>query len=150
MSTPPQPEFRSEQYEFSAEHNRALNELAANMGTVATLLKLAGVVFLLFLALLLIPAIRTGELPLREYGPIIGLGAGMLLCLSIGFWTSSAARSFRKIVESKNQDVWHLMNALGRLRDLYSLLRTLIMGGILVLVIGLALYGYDRFVKGEG
>ena len=148
MSTSPQPEFRSEQYEFTAEHNRTLNELAASMETVATLLKLAGAVFLLFFALLLIPAVQAGGLPLRDYGPIIGLGAGMLFCLSIGFWTSGAARSFRKIVESKNQDVWHLMNALGRLRDLYSLLRTLVMGAILVLVIGLALYGYDRFVKG--
>ncbi len=148
MSTPAQPEFRSQQYEFTADQNKTLNQLAGSMETVALLLKLAGAVFLIFLALVLAPVVRAGGPYMPILGQAIGLGSAMILCLSFGFWTSSAARSFRKVVESKNQDVWHLMNALGRLRDLYSLLQTLILGGMLVGIIGLALYAYDRFVRG--
>ncbi len=144
MSTSPQPEFKSEQFEFTADHNRMLNELAGSMQTVATLMKLAGAVFLIFILLLLPPVIQAGG----GYGLIIALGAATLLCLTIGFWTSGSAGSFRKIVESKNQDIWHLMNALTRLRDMYALLRTIIMGSLILLMIALALYGYDRFGKG--
>jgi hypothetical protein len=46
MSTPPQPEFRSEQYEFNAEQNRTINELAGAMEVVATLTKVLGFAFL--------------------------------------------------------------------------------------------------------
>jgi len=148
MSTPAQPEFRSEQYEFSADQNKTLNQLADSMGTVAMLLKLAGTVFLIFLGLLLFPVIQAGGPYMPILGQAVALGSAMILCLSIGFWTSGAARSFRKVVESKNQDIWHMMNALGRLRDLYSLLQTLIIGGMLVGIVGLAIYAYDRFVKG--
>ena len=39
------------------------------------------------------------------YGPAIGLGAAALLCLCIGFWTGGAATSFRKIAETKFNDL---------------------------------------------
>jgi len=69
-----------------------------------------------------------------NYGPAIGLGAAALLCLCIGFWTGGAATSFRKIVETKNEDIWHLMNALSSLRAMYGLLRTLIFGAVLTMI----------------
>jgi hypothetical protein len=72
----------------------------------------------------------------------------MLLCLTTGFWTSRSAHSFRRIVESQNQDIWHLMNALRTLRNLYSLLRTIIIASLILLLIGLALFAFDRFHKG--
>ena len=66
-------------------------------------------------------------------------GAAALLCLSIGFWTSGAARNFRRVVESKNEDVWHLMNALRRLHAMYSLIRTIILGTLVLAIVGLVL-----------
>ena len=144
MSTAPQPEFKSEQYEFNAEQNRTINELAGAMEVVATLMKVLGLLFLIFFGLLLYQAfqVRAG------YGPVIGLGAATLICLAVGFWTSGSAHSFRRIVESKNQDVWHLMNALTSLRDMYALLRTIILGSLVVLLLGLALFAFERLSRG--
>jgi hypothetical protein len=144
MSTPPPREFKSEQYEFNAEQNRTFNELAAAMEVVATLMKILGLLFLIFFGLLLLQAAQVGG----GYGPVIGLGSAMLVCLAIGFWTASSARSFRRIVESQNRDIWHLMNALGSLRAMYSLLRTIVIASLVLLLIGLALFAFDRFSKG--
>jgi len=140
------PEFKSEQYEFNAEQNRAFSNLAAAMDAVAGLLKIVGLVFLIFFGLLLIKAIETKT----NYGPVAAIGSATLLCLSIGFWTASSAKSFRKIVESTNRDIWHLMNALGTLHSMYSLLRTLVIASLVLLAIGLVLYGYDHFVAPSG
>ena len=140
MSTSPQPEFRSQQYEFNAEQNRTLNDLAGAMQVVATLMNVVGLVFLLFFGLLLYQAVQVRA----GYGPVIALGAATLICLSIGLWTSGSAHSFRRIVESKNQDVWHLMNALGGLRNMYSLLRTIILGSLALLAVALALFAFER------
>ena len=92
MSTSPQPEFKSAQYEFNAEQNRTIGELAAAMSVVATLMKVAGLVFLVCFGLVLYQVIQT-EQRLSGYAPVIGLGAAALLCLSIGFWTSGSAHS---------------------------------------------------------
>ena len=143
MSTSPQPEFRSEQYEFNAEQNRTINELAGAMEVVATLMKVVGLGFLIFFGLLLYQAVQVRA----GYAPAIGLGGAALICLAIGFWTSGSAHSFRRIVESKNQDVWHLMNALGSLRNMYGLLRTIILGTLVVLLVGLALFAFERFSR---
>jgi hypothetical protein len=142
MSTSPQPEFKSEQYEFNAEQNRTINDLAGSMGVVAMLMKVLGAVFLIFFGLLLLKAVETRS----GYGPVIGLGSAMLLCLSIGFWTSGSAHSFQRIVESKNRDVWHLMNALASLHKMYSLLRTIIIASLVLLIIGFALFAADNYL----
>src|SRR5262245_54078797 len=92
---PPQGEFKSVQYEFNAEQNRTIGELAAAMGVVATLMKVAGLVFLIFFGLTLYEAYQTSTTP-RGYAPAVGLGAAMLVCLSIGFWTGGSAHSFRR------------------------------------------------------
>jgi hypothetical protein len=144
MSTPPQPEFRSQQYEFNAEQNRTINELASAMEVAASLMKLAGLAFLIVFGLTLYQAVQAHA----GYGPVVGLGAGTLLCLAIGFRTAWSARSFRQIVETKNQDIWHLMNALNGLRGMYALLRTIIVAGLVLLVAGLALLAFDQFSKG--
>ncbi|HEY8503662.1 MAG TPA: hypothetical protein VIL46_03715 [Gemmataceae bacterium] len=137
---PPRPEFRSGQYEFNAEQSRTIGELARAMDVVATLMKALGGVFLIFFGLLLYQAIQVGG----GYGAAAALGAATVLFLSIGIWTGGAAHSFRRIAESQNRDVWHLMNALGSLRNLYALLRTIILAGLAVLVLALALHALER------
>src|SRR5262245_27277375 len=128
MSTTPQPAFKSAQYEFNDEQNKVISSLVDGMGTVALLMKLIGLAFLVFFGLLLYKAVHsTGY---DAYGPVAAVGSAMLVFLSIGFWTGGAAHSFRRIVETKNEDIWHLMNALESLRNMYSLLRTLILLGL--------------------
>ena len=73
--------------------------------------------------------------------------AAALLSLCVGFWTGGAATSFRKIVETKNEDVWHLMNAVGTLRGMYGLLRTIILGSLVLAVIALALVAFSLASK---
>jgi len=101
------------------------------MSVVATLLQLLGLVFGLVAGLQAAAVQQLGY----GIGPPIGLGVAALLFLALGFWTGSAARSFRRIVESRNEDLWHLMNALGKLHSMYSLLRTLILGSIVLVVV---------------
>jgi hypothetical protein len=144
MSAAPQPEFRSAQHEFTDEHNRTLSGLADSMSAVATLMKLLGLAFAVLCGLQLAGAIETKG----GYAPVVGLGAATLLCLAFGFWTSGSASSFRKIVESHNEDVWHLMNALRKLHAMYSLMRTLILGSLVLAVVGLAIAVFGLVQKG--
>lgn len=141
MSSSPQPESKTGQYEFNAEQNRTFTELASAMGTVATLMKVIGLAFLIFFGLTLYKAIQSKT----GYGPSIALGSATLLFLSIGLWTSGAAHSFQRIVESQNRDIWHLMNALSKLHSLYALMRTIIFGSMVLLVIALVLSAFEHF-----
>lgn len=144
MSPSPLPEFRSNQYEFNDEQNRTFSELADSMRTAATLLQLLGLAFLVFFGLTAYQAVKVEG---ANWGPPAGLGAAALLFLAIGFWSGSAATSFRKVVETKNEDIWHLMNALGSLSSMYGLLRGIVMLSLFLTVVGLALAGYSMATR---
>jgi hypothetical protein len=60
----------------------------------------------------------------------------------------NAVSSFRKIVETKNEDIWHLMNALGSLHTMYAFLRLIILGSLVLAVIGVALVAAAFLTKG--
>jgi hypothetical protein len=144
---PPIKEYKSAQYEFNDEQNREFSALADAMRVTAGLMQLAGLAFVVLAALTVAHAISAGSATVGNYGPAIGLGAAALLCLCIGFWTGGAATSFRKIAETKNEDVWHLMNAVGSLRAMYGLLRTIILGGLVLAVVALGLVAFALVVK---
>ena len=128
-------EYKSVQYEFTDEQNKQISALADAMRVTAGLMQLLGLAFVILCTLSVTGAVQSNG----GYGPPIGLGAAALLCLSIGFWTGGSATSFRKIVETKNEDIWHLMNALGQLQNMYGLLRTIILGSLVLAVVGLTL-----------
>jgi hypothetical protein len=130
-------EYKSAQYEFTEEQNRQISALADAMKVTAGLMQLLGLAFVILCTLSVTGAVQTGG----GYGPPVGLGAAALLCLCIGFWTGGSANSFRKIVETKNEDIWHLMNAMGQLHNMYALLRTIILGSLVLAVVGLTLAG---------
>ena len=136
---PPIKEYKSAQYEFNDEQNKAFSALADAMRVTAGLMQLVG---LAFVALAALAAVQARQAADGNYGPAVGLGAAALLFLCIGFWTGGAATSFRKIAETKNEDVWHLMNAVGSLRSMYGLLRTLIFGALVLVVVGAALLAF--------
>jgi hypothetical protein len=140
---PPIEEHRSRQYEFTDEQNRQISGLGDAMRVSASLMQLMGLAFVVLCVLAGVSAQQKGG----GYGPAVGLGVGAILCLSIGFWTGSAAASFRRVVETKNEDVWHLMNALGKLQNMYGLLRTIILGSLVLAVVALALIGFSLGTK---
>ena len=139
MSPSPLPEFRSNQYEFTDEQNRTIGGLADGMRTAATLVQLLGLALLVFAGLTAYQAIKVEG---ANWGPAAGLGAATLFVLTVGFWTGSAAHSFRRIVETKNEDIWHLMNALESLRGMYGLLRGIVMLSLFLTVVGLGLAAF--------
>jgi len=134
---PPIKEYKSLQYEFTDEQNRQISGLADAMRVTAGLMQLLGLAFVILCTLSTTEALRANS----GYGPPVGLGAAALLCLCFGFWTGGSATSFRKIVETKNEDIWHLMNGLGQLHNMYSLLRTIILGSLVLAVVGATLAG---------
>jgi hypothetical protein len=137
---PPIKEYKSAQYEFNDEQNRQISGLTDAMRVVAGLMQLLGLAFVVVCALTATGTIQAGDR--FGYGPAIGLGAAALLCLCIGFWTGGAATSFRKIVETKNEDIWHLMNAIGSLHNMYGLLRTIILASLVMAVVAGAMVGF--------
>lgn len=134
----PQPQaYKSTQYEFTDEHNRTISGLAVSMRAFAGLMKILGLVFAVFCALTAVAAYKsTGW---HTWGFPVILGAVGLLAVMFGFWTSSASNSFRKIAETKNEDIWHLMNAIGSLQKMYGTMRTMIITALVVAVIGAVL-----------
>jgi hypothetical protein len=78
------------------------------------------------------------------WGIAIGTGASGLFYLLLGIWTRSASHSFRKIVDTRGNDISHLMHGLGALHQMYSLLYTLLVLVLLagVVALGLTLYKY--------
>src|SRR5215510_12874370 len=138
-------EFKSAQYEFNDEQNKEFSALADSMRVTAGLMQLAGLAFVVLAALTIVQVANSGG----NYGPAIGLSAAALLSLCVGFWTGGAATSFRKIAETKNEDVWHLMNAVGSLRAMYGLMRFIILGSLVLTVIGLGLLAFGMIGKGQ-
>jgi hypothetical protein len=136
---PPIKEYKSAQYEFNDEQNKEISALTDAMRVVAGLMQLLGLAFVVLTALTAMDVINVGG---NRYGPVVGLGAAALICLCIGFWTGSSATSFRKVAETKNEDIWHLMNALGSLHKMYGLLRTIILGSLVLAVVGVALVAF--------
>jgi hypothetical protein len=132
---PPIEEHKSAQYEFNDEQNREISALADAMRVTAGLVQLLGLAFVVLCCLAVAQAVQAGG----GYGPAVGLGVAALFFLCVGFWTGGAATSFRKIVETRKEDIWHLMNALGSLRNMYGLLRTIILGGLVLAVVALAM-----------
>jgi hypothetical protein len=78
------------------------------------------------------------------WGIAISTGATGLFYFLMGSWTRSAARSFRRIVTTQGSDIRNLMDGMGSLHQMYSLLYMLLMLVLLagVVAIGLTLYKY--------
>src|SRR3954471_7780536 len=74
---PPIKEYKSAQYEFNDEQNKAISGLTDAMRVVAGLMQLMGLAFVVICALSVTSVIQTGG----SYGPAIGLGSAAVLCL---------------------------------------------------------------------
>jgi hypothetical protein len=77
-------------------------------------------------------------------GVAIFTGVTGLIFLLQGIWTRSSAASFQKIVDTRGNDIGHLMSAVGSLESMYGQIYLLLLGGLLagVIALGLTLYHY--------
>jgi hypothetical protein len=84
------------------------------------------------------------KLPSNDYlwGVAMNTGFVALFLLVMGWTTRAAAASFRRIVTTQGRDVSNLMNGLGSLHSMFSLLSLLLQLVILagVIALGLAIY----------
>jgi hypothetical protein len=101
------PEFARSPCEFTPEQNQVIASLAFNMRIVGVVSLIAGG---LLAAAGCALAVKGGWPPLIQG----------VLALVIGGLTVQAAGAFRRIVDSRGDDIGHLMEALGALRTLYQ------------------------------
>jgi hypothetical protein len=152
-------------YEFTGEQNELIGDLARKMRLVGLVGVVVGVLNILSALLLLVfifqdrlPADVLQRIPedVRSKVPstghlwgalIQGVTAGLILLL-VGVWTRAAGASFQQIVDTTGRDIGHLMNGLGELRKMYTLMYTLILICVVVTVVGLLLLLFGRFTGG--
>jgi hypothetical protein len=119
-------------YEFDGHENSIVSDLSKKMsfvGAVTVILGLLGVGFGLV------------SFFLSALGPGVGVGyvvQGVLNVL-IGMWSRSAATSFQRIVDTQGSDIPNLLQALGELRRIYTLQRTVYIVAIVLLALAIAL-----------
>ena len=163
------------EYEFSQDQNVLFSALAARMRLVGVFLAVVGVLNILA-GLTIIVAIYRAKLP-QDYvesvvkkagdvsgkdvkdlldnlpannylwGVTIAFAVNGLIFLLMGVWTRSAAHHFQKIVDTQGHDISLLMQALGALNRMYTLIYTLIVLGFLAILIALGLYLYSHFAR---
>jgi magnesium-transporting ATPase (P-type) len=149
-------------YEFTSQQNDMIGSLAGKMKFVGLFALVFGVLYLLS-AVLVLAAIFQDKLPADVvknvpdevkkslpntqflWGICIQSAVGGLIFTFIGVWTRSAGDSFKMIVDTTGRDISHLMNALGSLHKMYSLLSTLITIALLAFLIGLGLQLYLKY-----
>ncbi len=109
-------------YEFTPAQDQVMADLAKKMSLVGKVLLVFGVIGVIA-GLLLITSGGVGAL-------IQGT-----LNIFIGLWTARASRSFSAIVETKGNDIHHLMNAMENLSKRYGLEYYIIIIALILLVI---------------
>jgi hypothetical protein len=113
----------NQQYEFNPSQNELISDLATKMRFVAYFSVAFGVLSAI-----------TGLIQFDVAVLIQGT-----IAIIIGIWTVKAASSFKKIVDTKGNDIELLMGALSELRKLYSLEYWLLIIGLVFIAIALVL-----------
>lgn len=116
--------MENQQYEFDKSQNELILDLANKMRFVAYLSVAVG-------TLSFIGGFINGL-------DVVNLIQGTIIVI-IGIWTIKASSSFRKIVDTRGNDIVNLMGALGELRKLYRLQYWLFIIGLIFVVFGIIL-----------
>ncbi len=128
--------MEAENYEFTADQNRVIQNLAQKM-------KFIGVVFVVFAAIYfgagLFPFTRAGMPGWYGIGSMLGDAIAGALYLALGIFTLKAARCFRLIVETEGSDIKNLMDALVFLLKNYRIQYSLIVALLILLVLALSI-----------
>lgn len=114
--------MENQQYEFDQSQNELILDLANKMRFVAYLSVVVGT--LSFIG---------GFIPELDIANMI---QGTIMVI-MGIWTIKAASSFKKIVDTRDNDIVNLMGALGELRKLYGLQYWLFIIGLIFIAFAL-------------
>ena len=114
-------------YEFNAEQSKLIGGLGRSMRIVGLVGLAWAVVGIISMGIL---AWKSGVLPL-DLNPVLALFTGL--------WALSGGTSFINVATTQDNDIVHLMDALGKLRNISSLVAILI---VAALVIVLAVMAY--------
>jgi hypothetical protein len=122
------------EHEFDIMQNEVFKGLSGWMGFVGIMIIIFGGLYC-----------AQGLINLGAVG-MIGLAQGVCL-LMIGVWTWSASRSFKQIVTTEGMDITLLMDAMKKLRSVYTLQGVLLII-VIILIIGLIflMLGSSRIV----
>jgi hypothetical protein len=114
-------------YEFTPAQDSIIRALSQKMNFV-------GYFYIVVSAL-----VGLGGLALLFVNAFVGLFYMVLLTpeLLIGIWTLTAGKSFRAVVDTRGQDIPHLMTALDSLRKLYTLTFWILIIGLVFMVIAI-------------
>ncbi len=122
-----------ESYEFTADQNQLIADLAGKMKGVG--------IFMAAIGALAVAGCVTSTLRSRpDLAVVLALVAAFFL--AIASWTVKASREFRRIVDTRGNDIPHTMNALAQLRRFYTLHFWLII--VYLVLIVLAILGYPE------
>ena len=128
----------SAQYEFTGDQNQLIGSLGGKMRLVGLVMLIMGVCTLFMAALIAIGGqseAKLKELPPATFWSIVGYYAiAGLFYLLLGSWTRSSGGSFQQIVTSRGQDISRLMDALGSLHKIYTVLYVLCIVAIILFV----------------
>ena len=121
----------AESYEFNAEQNQLISDLARKMKGVG--------IFMAAIGLLALGGCVTGAVRAR---PDLAITFALVAAffIAIALWTIRAGREFRRVVDTEGDDIPHTMNALAELRRFYTLHFWLII--VYLVLIVLAILGY--------
>src|SRR5262249_33056774 len=114
------------QYEFTPQQNRVIGQLAGDMNWVAVPLVALGVLYAIAGVVAMIQAITHRAEATFSLLWLLLAGAVAIFLIGQGMMTMKAAGSFRQIVDTRGQDINHLMDALEKMRVQYSSLAMLV------------------------
>jgi len=127
------------QYEFTGDENNLIGSLARKMRLVGLVMLIMGFCTLMMAALIALGGqseAKLKELPPATFWSIVAYYAiAGLFYLMLGSWTRNAAASFQQIVDTRGQDISRLIDALGSLHKIYSLLYVLCIVAIVLFML---------------
>jgi succinate-acetate transporter protein len=115
----PRAPFHTRHYEFSENENQIIENLASKMNFLGLAILVFGIVVLL-----------AGVI---HFHP--GLIFGSIIFLTTGIFAISASQSFRNVVETKGDDINHLMSALDHLRKAVTVGYWIFVVGLLSVIV---------------
>lgn len=125
-----EPAEKSE-YEFSADQNVIIRDLAGVMSVAGLVLMALAIVAILYVGVFVASAAR-------DPTPMV-FAAFCAPMVIAGFWVRRASELLLKIVDTEGRDITHLMTALAELRRIFALLRTGFAASLFIAVVGVVL-----------
>jgi hypothetical protein len=127
-------------YEFTDDQNKVIDDLSAKMRFVGGFICVIGILYVVLGSMGLLQS-YTGPTPHRN-DPWMNLFLAVngLATILIGSWTVGGGIAFKRVVDTRGNDIGNLMDALGELHKLYTL-QYLICAALVVVMIGLVALG---------